>query len=100
MKFYILAADGRTPVEVDVLTWGEWFSTADRTLQRTDIRGGIVSTVFLGLDHNWSLRGAPVLWETMVFADGVDDVASERYRSYEDAAAGHAAMVDRFGGAV
>lgn len=26
-----------------------------------------ISTVFLGIDHNYSNAGPPVLWETMIF---------------------------------
>lgn len=47
------------------------------------------STVFLGLDHNYSTSGDPVLFETMVFfADGDYGVAG-RYCTWAEAAAGH-----------
>lgn len=50
-----------------------------------------VSTVFLGIDHNWG-RGPPVLWETMIFG-GPHDEFQERYSSHESAVAGHARAV-------
>lgn len=35
-------------------------------------QGTYVSTVFLGLDHNY-LGDGPILWESMVFTDGASD---------------------------
>jgi hypothetical protein len=76
---YIL--DGHTPVPVaDVLTWGRWFETADRTVARTAVAAGVeVSTVFLGLDHHFTGHGPPLLFETMVFHDGHAGAWQERY---------------------
>jgi hypothetical protein len=89
--------DGHTPIPVaDVLTWARWFETGDRTVKqdRIDEGSGVdVSTVFLGLDHNWG-DGPPILFETMVF-NGPLDQAQDRYATWEDAEAGHAAMVQR-----
>jgi hypothetical protein len=56
--------------------------------------GGIpimVSTVFLGIDHGY--EGPPILWETMVFGTDFQDFGQARYRSQEEAIAGHAAIV-------
>lgn len=53
-----------------------------------------VSTVWLGLDHGMT-GDRPVLFETMVFADG-DTSADEwarRYHTEEEAKAGHAEIV-------
>lgn len=33
----------------------------------------LVSTVWLGLDHNWSNEGPPLIFETMVFDHELDD---------------------------
>jgi hypothetical protein len=58
-----------------------------------------VSTVFLGLDHNWGPGGPPVLFKTMVFRGAMvsrGDSGEEqqwRYTSWDAAAAGHAAVV-------
>lgn len=46
-----------------------WFEKANRTVARThfsefDLK---VSTVFLGLDHNYGPSGPPILFETMTF---------------------------------
>jgi hypothetical protein len=65
--------------------------TSHWRLLRTDYPKVRVSTVFLGLDHNFLEEGAPILFETMVFANGAKmiDLACERYSSYSDAVAGH-----------
>lgn len=48
-----------------------------------------ISTVWLGLDHNFG-GGAPILFETMVFGfDGADNYM-QRYSTEEEARAGHA----------
>jgi hypothetical protein len=69
---YILI--GQTPVaEPDTLTWARWFEENDRHVAVTRVLDiAVVSTVFLGLDHNFcSWRGGPpLLFETMVFWEG------------------------------
>lgn len=55
-----------------------------------------VSTVWLGLDHNWG-NGEPLIFETMVFK-GKDsmDLDMERYSTLEQAQGGHKAMVAKW----
>ena len=50
-----------------------------------------VSTVFLGLDHQ-HFDGPPLLFETMVFVGEHGD-EMERYSTWDEAVAGHDAMV-------
>jgi hypothetical protein len=60
-----------------------------------------VSTVFLGIDHNFvDPDGPPVLWETMVFGLSDPSEICERYSSREDAIAGHNELVGGLGGPV
>jgi hypothetical protein len=85
-------------------TWARWFEAASRTLgpdgmptarhvAHTLLPNGRVSTVFLGIDHGFS--GDRALWfETMVFI-GEESVETTRYTTWEQAEAGHAAMVKR-----
>ena len=76
MKKYIL--DGKNPVPCDdIHEWGKWYETANRHVEKTNIGEAAVSTVFLGLDHNWG-EGDPLLFETMVFG-GKHDEYCERY---------------------
>lgn len=51
----------------DLLEWAMWIETGRQKWQLIDtIEGFRVSTIFLGLDHNWG-NGDPLLWETMIF---------------------------------
>ena len=61
------------------------------------VNGVRISTVFLGLDHSYEGRGGPILWESMTFggeAWGVEQVC-DRYRSLDEARAGHATIVEK-----
>jgi hypothetical protein len=88
--------EGRNVVPVqDLLEWGNWFEKADRHVGLTEIGEEIrVSTVFLGIDHNFGVARDPVLFETMVFGGPLDG-EQERYCTYDEAEKGHAVMVDR-----
>lgn len=66
--YYILDEEGQ-PKRVDLMEWAFWFQTADRSVERFERDGYWVSTVFLGLDHNFSGNGPPMLFETMAFDD-------------------------------
>jgi hypothetical protein len=74
-----------------------WFETANRRVAETMIGEAWVSTVFLGVDHNFSLTGkvSPVLWETMVFGGTLDQEMNRCSGSKEQAEAMHWDMVDR-----
>lgn len=83
---YIL--DGHKPVAIDdLLEWGKWFETANRTVSKTKINDVEISTVFLGLNHNFG-EGVPILFETMVFGGKLDQ-EMERYATWEEAEEGH-----------
>lgn len=63
------------PVPVEGLgDWADWMERARRTgemiVARTTLEHVWVSTVFLGLDHSFTLNGPPILFETMVFWNG------------------------------
>jgi hypothetical protein len=99
---YILDAHGE-PQAVEALdVWGEWYtrSSKDRSrmvAQDKDESGAttiMISTVFLGLDHNYAGVGPPVLWETLVFGGALDG-EMDRYTSREAAFRGHQAMCAR-----
>ncbi len=89
---YVLADDG-TPRRVeDDLEWTRWHAGADevrRVAYDAVGDGVVVSTVFLGLDHNHSGEGPPVLWETAVFAADHEVKSIHRYSDRESALAGH-----------
>lgn len=115
-KHYVLGPDARTAVPVDLMTWargyerrredrpknarGEaipapgdgWARVAHDTIRHWG-QSADVSTVFLGLDHSWG-DGEPQIFETMVFGGALDQ-EQERYSTWAEAEAGHAAMVAR-----
>lgn len=90
---YILNDKHEPVVCPDVRTWARWFETANRRVAVDSFGPITVSTVFLGLDHNFG-SGAPILFETMVFGGPLDG-KEDRYATYSEAVAGHARMVRR-----
>lgn len=82
---YILENKIPVPVE-DGILWGRWFENADKQVANTSVDKLQVSTVFVGV--------APLLFETMVFEeDKPIDKFCRRYCTWEDAQAGHDAVV-------
>jgi len=73
---YILGPDKIPVAEPDLYKWAQWFQCNDdaRVVARDQIGESRVSTVFLGLDHNFMGDGPPILWETMVFGGHMDSV--------------------------
>jgi hypothetical protein len=83
---YIL--EGKTPVKTDLMTWARWFETRKgRHVAQTKQGDVRVSTVFLGLNHQWG-DGPPLVFETMIFG-GEHDQYQERYSTWDEAEAGH-----------
>ena len=70
-----------------------------RFLANDKANGHFISTVFLGINHGF--LGAPELFETMVFKLGpngepnMGGVEDDRYSTWDEAMAGHKAMVDK-----
>lgn len=52
-----------------------------------------VSTVWLGVNYNFTNDGPPIIFETMVFGSGDGDQYMQRYATEEQARAGHAETV-------
>jgi|WetSurMetagenome_2_1015567.scaffolds.fasta_scaffold537122_1 hypothetical protein len=92
---YILNEQDEPVPEKDTLKWAAWLESHERHVAFTNLGfRGIVSTVFLGLDHNFIFESdfKPVLWETMVFG-GPFDQKQRRYNLRQEALAGHAEIV-------
>jgi hypothetical protein len=112
---YILDEEGNPVPEHDTIKWGKWYQTAERHVGDTDFGDTIrVSTVFLSIPHVAMHSDAPMLYETMVFANdaiisrllelsehddrsiisqalgGVD--IQKRYATRDEALQGHAQM--------
>lgn len=97
--FYIMLNDGTIQACDDTLQWAEWFEDAANrivkqealTMQDGTDRVVEVSTVFLGIDHNYG-DGPPILFETMTFRNGQGH-DQRRYCSREEAIEGHEEIV-------
>jgi len=98
--FYKL--DGKVAVPCDdLMEAATAFSEDDRRVQLTETELHAVSTVFLGVDHNHTRNGPPLLFETMVFeracmTDARENIQYDgelgvlkRYSTWEEAEAGH-----------
>ena len=97
-KYYILKDKKVIGID-DVIEWGKEFGNSNRIIkQETLPDGNFVSTVFLGIDYNFSDKGKPLLFETMVFPQRGNylDKYMERYSTYEEAEAGHKRIVEQF----
>ena len=82
----------------DLNTWARWMETPERLVQDTKLIDSVhndvrVCTAFLGVDVNFG-DGEPILFETVVFG-GPHDWELYRYRTWEEAEQGHAAIVER-----
>jgi hypothetical protein len=95
---YVLDKHG-TPVAVTI---DEWVSklrkrfTKGQAAERvghTQVGRSLISTVFLGIDHNYHQSGPPILWETMVFGGPLDTNCYRCAGTREQAEAMHARVV-------
>ena len=86
--YYVL--EGREVVRATLHEWAAFYRLPDRIVAQTMIGTVRVSTVFLGIDHSFTLEGPPIVFETMIFADddwaGIDQW---RYATYDEAEQGH-----------
>lgn len=93
-------------LEPDLMKWSRWRETADVTVASTDNGVIWISTVFLGVDHNF-MGGPPHLFETMTFlTDGFEEEAQKvkfdfqglevwRWSTWDEADEGHWKIVRR-----
>jgi hypothetical protein len=93
MNYYIL--NGHTPVrEPNMLAWGQWMETADCHVNQTTIGVLWISTIFLGIDHNFFAGQPPRLFETIIFGFDHDDSYQTRCATWEQAERMHALACD------
>lgn len=92
MSHYIL--NGKTPVPADLMTWAKWLEASrdERVVAKTKVGTSLISTVFLGLDHQYG-DGPPLLFETLVF-EGQNDGDMWRCSTWEEAEKQHADAVE------
>lgn len=93
---YILT-DHHIAIPCDLMTWARMIEkSTNRIVKQTQVGPALVSTVFLGLDHSFSMDpdAQPVLFETMIFGlDDEDGGWMTRYCTWEEAERGHETTV-------
>lgn len=92
MNSFLYRLDGRTPIKCEsVLEWAEAMEDmASRSVAFTDLEGGEISTVFIGINIHGD--DPPVVFETAILAP--DDVEiPARYSTWDEALAGHEEIV-------
>jgi hypothetical protein len=90
---YIL--DGKMAVRCySLMDRAVWCKAHDKHIADDTVADIRISTIFLGLDHNFGDRGDPLLFETMVFLPDGDSVSQVRYFTYGEAEAGHKELVE------
>ena len=80
----------------DIKQWARDFKK-NRVAKDILSDGKMVSTVFLGMNHNYG-ESAPLIFETMVFSSENDsgDLDMDRYSTEEKALKGHKEMVKKW----
>lgn len=88
MRYYVLAADGRTPVPASSREAVACMPFERGVIGQTTLGVVTVSTVFTGYDC-----GDGLLWETVMLGSGLtleQDQYEDHYATYDAAVAGHA----------
>lgn len=96
MRFYKINDDKTTELLPEYTKLTELdFDISKKKVGDDNINGQRVSTVFLYMDHNWSVEedAVPILFETMIFG-GEYDQEMWRYSTYAEAKAGHDRIVN------
>lgn len=103
---YALLDESGNVIPATLLEWARWMEgNRHRVIEQIELPGDIkVSTVFLGLDHQYALHGPPLWFETMVFGPERTEYSKllgrdwtyrpelgycERYTTLQQAKAGH-----------
>lgn len=95
-RFVILDEDDRVQI-VTLNEWARWMGEhcKERILERDEIEGYVVSTIFIGLDQQFLPDGRPLYWETMVLGGRLrDETYQAHYSTAKEARAGHAAAIE------
>ncbi len=80
---------------ISALKWARCMKSQEyRVVNHTFVGDFYISTVWLGLSHNFSGTALPVIFETAVFGDdGLVEPGVERYTDIREALHGHDAKV-------
>lgn len=87
---------------LELMEWAELFEQRQETppdapeswwRKQTKVDDVVVSTVWLGIDHNWWGHGPPLIWETMIFGNSPWNDHQWRYPTRETAWDDHERIV-------
>lgn len=95
LKKYLLDENNNLVICEDHTEWVLRFNSINRYVDLTEKDNIVVSTVFLGMDHGFSISqpNQPILFETMVFGD-MHDTKVRRYSTWGEAVKGHREMCE------
>jgi hypothetical protein len=95
MSVHYYLNEDKSYTSCDVMKWCDQFENMERHVADEVIDGFRVSTVWLGLDHNYG-DGEPLLFETMIFgkSDSYDEIYMKRYSTWEEAEEGHRKAIE------
>ncbi len=86
---------GRDGKKISNEEWMRLFVNKEyKIVKQQDIHGNKVSTVWLGTDHSFGAGDEILIFETMVFGDGMWDDYTRRWSTEEDALFGHSVVAD------
>lgn len=66
-RYYILDDEHNVITTNSIEEWGKFFQDPRRIVAQEMVKDCRVSTVFLGIDHNFFGEGPPLIFETMIF---------------------------------
>lgn len=93
IMYYILNSDHSIGTAKDVHEWASFFESLDKRIVKHDMVGKhLVSTVFLGIDHNFFGKGPPILFETMIF--DLDEEYQTRCSTWDEAVVMHQEAIE------
>ena len=91
-EHYILGKNHEL-IETDLMTWATFFEVNSNRRVALDKIGDVsLSTVFLGINHNFG-DGEPLLFETMIFGGERND-EQWRWHTWEEAEQGHKKILE------
>ncbi len=94
-KRYFILDENKNAIPASLFEWADFFENADRHVKEDCINDYRISTVFLGLNHNYDpFDNKPHIFETMVFKGDIgSDIYCDRYATRQEAEDGHARAV-------
>jgi hypothetical protein len=89
---------------IELMEWARLLDDHDYKIIKQETVGRyFISTVWLGLNHNWIREGLPLIFETMIFHENKESFSEEdpfgdyieRYYTEEEALSCHEALVNK-----